>query len=386
MNFEQLFQENKQTKISGRYITLDQVLPILEKYNFDNNLKKIGNSVLEKPIYRYDFGSGKTKILIWSQMHGNESTATKAIADFIGFLNTNKEWSEKIKEKFTIRIIPILNPDGAEAYTRENANIVDLNRDSNDLSQPESKLLREEYETLKPDLCLNLHDQRTIFGVGNTNKPATVSFLAPSFDETQTYNTTRLKAISIINAMNEVLQQFIPGQVGRFDDSFNDNCIGDKLTSLGTPTILFEAGHFQNDYEREISRKFIFISILEAVRFIYENDIVEGNLQKYESIEENNVNFFDIIFKNIKINYANSEKISNFAVQYTEVLLNNTIEFNGFIVKIDNLDDYYGHIEYDCNNSSFFDCQRHDRLELNQPAWFKIGNDIIVENGKIINS
>jgi murein tripeptide amidase MpaA len=37
----------------------------------------------------------------------------------------------------------MLNPDGAKTYTRENANKVDLNRDSQDLTQPESKILRK---------------------------------------------------------------------------------------------------------------------------------------------------------------------------------------------------------------------------------------------------
>jgi murein tripeptide amidase MpaA len=39
------------------------------------------------------------------------------------------ERSEKILD-FTFYCIPMLNPDGAALYTRENANKVDLNRDS----------------------------------------------------------------------------------------------------------------------------------------------------------------------------------------------------------------------------------------------------------------
>ena len=123
----------------------------------------------------------------------------------------------------------MLNPDGAKLYTRENANKIDLNRDSKDLSQPESRVLRETFENFKPDFCYNLHDQRTIFGVGSTGKPATLSFLAPAYNEEREVNESRLKAINLIAGINDVLQKYIPGQVGRFDDSFNINCIGDTF-------------------------------------------------------------------------------------------------------------------------------------------------------------
>ena len=58
----------------------------------------------------------------------------------------------------------MLNPDGATLYTRANANAVDLNRDSQDLTQPARRVLRATFERFKPDYCFNLHDQRTIFG------------------------------------------------------------------------------------------------------------------------------------------------------------------------------------------------------------------------------
>jgi hypothetical protein len=49
-------------------------------------------------------------------------------------------------------------------------------------------------------------------------------------------------------------RKYIPGQVSRFDDGFNINCIGDKFQSH-VPTILFEAGHFQDDYIEKLLQK-----------------------------------------------------------------------------------------------------------------------------------
>jgi hypothetical protein len=74
------------------------------------------------------------------------------------------------------------------------------------------------------------------FGVSDTGKPATLSFLAPSYNENREINDTRLK-IHLIAGVNEI-QEYLPNQMGRFDDSFNLNCIGDTFQYLGVPTIL----------------------------------------------------------------------------------------------------------------------------------------------------
>ena len=279
----------------------------------------IGKSVLGKPIYKLQFGTGKIKILMWSQMHGNESTTTKALFDFINFLHSKSDLSKKLLGDFTFCLLPMLNPDGAKLYTRENANEIDLNRDAQNLSQPESVVLRKTFDAFQPTYCYNLHDQRTIYGVDQTSNPATVSFLAPAYNENRDVNNVRILAMSVIVAMNKTLQQFIPNQVGRFDDSFNLNCVGDTFQYLNSPTILFEAGHFQNDYEREKTRKYIFIALVSSIQYYYENDIVLNKTEDYLKIPQNKVVFYDFVYKNVKINY-DSNKIINFAIQFKEVL------------------------------------------------------------------
>ncbi|MGK4567902.1 M14 family metallopeptidase [Flavobacterium sp. 3HN19-14] len=380
MNFEQIYNQFKEEKISERYITLNHIEPILNRLSEKIKVAVIGKSVLERPIYSCQSGSGKIKILIWSQMHGNESTTTKALLDFFNLLESDAEIAKDLLNRFSFCIIPILNPDGAEAYTRVNANKIDLNRDAQDLSQPESIVLRRAYNDFEPDFCFNMHDQRTIFGVGDTNKPATVSFLAPSYDEERNINAVREKAVSVIVAMNNTLQQFIPGQVGRFDDGFNLNCVGDTFQHAGTPTILFEAGHFQGDYEREETRKFIFFALLSAFDSIYENVIVDNVFEDYVNIPQNNPRFFDFVYKNIKINYDSSDKFINFAAQFNEELIDNQIFFNAFVVKIGDLEENVGHTELDGNGQSFKNFTENS-LQLNQKADFFIGESVQIRNG-----
>lgn len=380
MDFKNLFFKFKEEKLFGRYLSLQHIEPILLDQINKTKVSITGNSVLENPIYKYENGCGKIKVYMWSQMHGNESTTTKAVFDFINFLNSNDDLASKLLNYFSFCILPMVNPDGAQLYTRENANKVDLNRDSINLSQPESTTLRKVFDDFKPNYCFNLHDQRTIFGVSNTGNPATVSFLAPSFDESKNYNNTRLSAVSVIIAMNNELQKHIPQQVGRFDDGFNLNCIGDRFQSLNVPTILFEAGHFPNDYEREITREMIFISLLSGLKFIYDNDIVTNEFDNYLLIPQNKVCFYDIIYKNVKINYDSKEIITNFAAQYKEELIDNTIVFIAYIAEIGELKNKFSHFEYDAK-SKLFSNDEENIPKINQKADFLLDNNIIFVNG-----
>jgi hypothetical protein len=382
MNLEQLFKQYKEESIQGRYITLDAIFPLLNKMNTNNQLMVIGKSVLDKPIYGHQIGEGKTRIFLWSQMHGNESTTTKALFDFLNVLNSGSDLAKQLLATFTFYSIPMLNPDGATLYTRENANKVDLNRDSQNLTQPESKVLRATFETFKPDYCFNLHDQRTIFGVGDLPKPATLSFLAPSYNEEREINESRLKAINLIAGINDVLQQYLPNQIGRFDDSFNINCIGDTFQFLGVPTLLFEAGHFANDYQREETRKYVFMALVSSFQILCENDIVVSGIDNYLNIPQNKIVFYDFIYKNIKINYDGIEIITNFAAQYKEELIENQICFNAYIVQVGELENHVGHFEYDGKGAQYKG-SFGGFPKLNQKADFYLDNNVQFVNGMI---
>lgn len=337
------YDSYKEKRLKGRYITFSMISLVLEDYTFENTVY-LGKSVLNVPIHLYRLGNGGKKVLIWSQMHGNESTTTKALFDTIAYFT---KVNNTILQKLSIYFIPILNPDGATIYTRTNANEIDLNRDAFDLSQPESKCLRKAYELVKPDFCFNLHDQRTIFSAGNTKNPATISFLAPSYNENRSVNEVRKKSMEVISVMNNMLQKYILGQVGRFDDSFNINCTGDFFTYVNTPTILFEAGHYQNDYLREMTRKYIALAIIEGLEYIAENDVLGNCYEPYFTIPKNEKLFFDILIRDDF--YENSNDIG---ILFKENLINKEIYFEPYISEIGNLKNYYGHTE--CKLSEIF--------------------------------
>ena len=382
MNYEAIHIECKENTISGRYVNLSKVEPLLQGWSDKFKIEIEGYSVQSRPIYKCLLGQGKTKILMWSQMHGNESTTTKGLIDFLNFLYQDSAVASSILEMYSFAIIPILNPDGAEVYTRVNANEVDLNRDFQNLSQPESRLLMDVFLSFKPEYCYNLHDQRTIFGVGTTGKPATISFLAPSFNDEKQYDVSRMKSVAAIMQMANTLNELIPGQIGRFDDGFNINCVGDTFQVLKTPTILFEAGHYPDDYNREETRKYVFIALLSAFKKLNENVIVDTVLTDYLRIPQNMPNFFDLVYKNVGVCYEDSNFITNFAVQLQEELIEDKIFFNGFIAKVGNCDGIFGHHEFHLEKAIYTD--NNDNIpKLGEKADFSLDKSVYFVNGLV---
>ncbi|MEO8933805.1 MAG: M14 family zinc carboxypeptidase [Xanthomarina sp.] len=344
------YDSYKEIRLKNRYIHNEHILPLIENLKDYFIIEQIGCSVLDAPIHSIKIGSGPNKVLMWSQMHGNESTTTKAVFDVCKVLALDDSKNvQQILKNCTILIIPILNPDGAKLYTRENANHVDLNRDAKNCTQPESKILRNLYNSFKPHFCFNLHGQRTIFGAGATNKTATLSFLSPAQDGARTVTETRKKAMQVIVAINDMLQQQIPNQIGVYDDTYNDNCVGDTFQALNSPTILFEAGHFKNDYNREITRFYMFQAIIYGLYYIANNRVMGVAYESYFEMPENCKNHFDVIIRNAKNwNQLGSETI-DIAIQYQEVLKNNKIDFVPVIEQIGDLDSCYGHKEICAN-------------------------------------
>ncbi|MEC3908012.1 M14 family zinc carboxypeptidase [Tamlana sp. 2201CG12-4] len=373
-DIKDLFLKYKEDGLFNRYITNLHIEPILGNFDDQVVVEIIGNSVLNNPIYGLKIGNGGKKILMWSQMHGNESTTTKALFDLLNTFIGNESTTNEILEACSLYIIPILNPDGALAYTRVNANKVDLNRDAQNLTQPESRVLRQVFESFKPDFCYNLHGQRTIFSAGNISRSATVSFLAPAQDEACTITPNRKVAMEVIGIMNKALQEAIPNQVGVYDDAFNLNCVGDTFQSEDVPTILFEAGHFHNDYEREKTRELIYIAYIKSLEYISKVEVSGDNYEPYLSIPENEKCFLDIIIRNTK-----TEKgIVDIGIQYVEKLSDNIIEFIPEVVKIEKLDNFFGHREIEAQGYEVYNGEGGVLVEGSENVFVMLNNEKIL--------
>ena len=344
MQITSWYTRNFEHRLMGRYITIKHIMPILDSYRTNFNISVAGFSEMGVEIPLVAFGNGTQKVLIWSQMHGNESTTTKALFDFFKYVVENKQQTAQLLSQYSFYVLPILNPDGAAIYTRENANNIDLNRDARDVSQVESILLKSIYESLQPHLCLNMHDQRSIFGIRGP-KPATLSFLAPAADTQKTITPAREIAMGLIVKMKNYLQTNHHNQIGRFDDTFNPNCVGDSFSSSGTPTILFEAGHYNKDYNREQSRSFVFYSLIAL--FDLDTSPPKSNLdyKEYFAIPENQKIYKDLVLYNVKV--LGEQTLQTICFHYKEILIDEKIEFELYFDTMGANKDIFGHQFFD---------------------------------------
>jgi len=337
-NFLEWASQYHEEKLFGRYITFNNIEPILNNLSHEFDVQQIGHSFKGIPIFKVTIGKGTTKILIWSQMHGNESTGTKAVFDLFQWISNVAADSNAVNQilsKCTLVCIPMLNPDGAEVYTRVNAQDIDLNRDAVDLVAPESKLLQSVLKDVNPKFCFNLHDQRTIFSIDK--KPATISFLAPSEEETRKVTKSREITMAIISNMFQRLNTLIPGQIGRYTDEFYPTATGDNFQKAGYHTILIEAGHFNDDYDREVVRKLNFMALLSGITHIATTTEFE-EFDTYFTIPNNEKKYLDVIYKNIILSEEN--KMIDVGVVFNEVLTDNKITFIPEIKYTKNLSDY----------------------------------------------
>ncbi len=305
------------------------------------------------------FGHGDFHILIWSQMHGNEPTSTYGLQFLLEWIALNsKSHTEQfddvdtILSKTRVSVIMQLNPDGAFTYKRENLNGIDLNRDAQRLSQAESNILNHLHRKISPDLACNLHDQRTIYAAGSGGPSAAISFLAPAADQQRSVTPARTIAMNYIVEMVRHVQEFVPHRVSRYSDEFNKHCVGDAFTSLGTPTILFEAGFIPNDYHRYTSAQLIYRSLrfLLTVASTSPKTAFAPWIKVYDSIPINQVEFSDIQLKNVTINSNGKARVyEHLFLTLKEELIDNQIHFLPTLMSSDSMVPKRAHVTFDCS-------------------------------------
>ena len=126
-----------------------------------------------------------------------------------------------------------------------------------------------------------------------------------------------------------VKEQAVSNQwgIGRYDDTFNINCTGDYFTAQGTPTILFEAGHFPNDYKRLKTREFVFKALLSCLNSVLSNQYQYFTVEDYLAIPANGNHLRDVEIQNVTIVNKGEITISTIFVQFKEVLQQGDIHF-----------------------------------------------------------
>ena len=332
-----------------RHQDLKKYLEQLKK--LDLKVEEVGRSYAGREIYQIEFGKGPTKVFLWSQMHGDEPTATSALLDMFAYLqkNRDKDWVKQIEKTLTIRAVPMLNPDGAELYQRRNLQGVDINRDAAALQTPEAQLLKKLRDEWSPDIGFNLHNQQELTTVGDSTNQAAISFLVVTGANADTEGSERNKRLTSV--MIAALQNFIRGNIGRYVDDYNPTAFGDKFSDWGTPVILIETGALHGKDEMFLV-KMNFVAFLSVLKAIADGSEKTASPANYEAIPFNGSGrVYSAIFRGANI----VNPVEPVTITMADVAVNVARRRAAFIApsyirNIGNLSNYKGLEEFDVSD------------------------------------
>jgi hypothetical protein len=267
------------------------------------SLEQIGSSVEGRSINHLWFGRGPMRVLLWSQMHGDEPTATAALFDIFEYVRRHREEPQvrRMLEALTIHVVPMLNPDGAERFQRRNAQGIDINRDARRLQTPEGRVLKALRDRVNPEVGFNLHNQNWRTSAGNTREPASISLLSVAFDEARTEGPGRLLTKQICAVIRDALEPLAPGRIGRYDDEFEVRAFGDNITKWGTSVVLIETGPWPSEAPDPYLVRLNFVALVSSLDALATGRVRQADKARYESLPMNGSNLFYVLIRNAAV-------------------------------------------------------------------------------------
>jgi hypothetical protein len=230
-------------------------------------------------------------------MHGDESTASMALADMIRFFHESPDHpvAQRIARGATIHMLPMLNPDGAERFQRRNAQGIDVNRDARRLQTPEARALKAVRDAVEPGFGFNLHDQGAGVRLGQSSRAVAIALLAPAFNEQRGVDAKRRRAMQVASLLVETMRPLVGDHIAKYDDTFNPRAFGDLMGAWGASTVLIESGGCKDDPQKQHLRKTNFVGILSALDAIATGEYAHYDPDIYDRLEFNGRRIPDLI-------------------------------------------------------------------------------------------
>jgi hypothetical protein len=252
-------------------------------------VEELGRSVEGRPISMITIGQGTRTVLLWSQMHGDESTHTHVLLDLLSLLQKSPEhpYSRAILAGCTLRMIPLLNPDGAQKQVRHNAQDIDINRDARQLQTPEGRILQAVVQQIQPEFAFNLHNQNERTTVGPEHHRATVSLLVPAVDSINTETENMRRAKKMASSFCRAVATHCQGMISRYDADYMPRSFGEAIQANGAATLLIEAGGWPEG-EAVSLEQLHFVGLISVLKAIATDDLVHADSAEYDQLPRSN--------------------------------------------------------------------------------------------------
>ena len=270
------------------------------------SVAELGQSFEGRSISSVTLGNGPRNVFAWSQMHGDEPTHTAVLLDLINFLQRFPEQptAQTILTGCTLHLIPMLNPDGVQRWTRRNAQSIDVNRDALHLQSPEGRLLRQAVENIRPQIALNLHNQRPRTSVGDLPpRVAAVSLLVPPIDAAETETEWTRQAKQVAARFLRAVSPHCPGMISRYAADFMPRCFGEWVQQQGVATLTIEAGGWLTpDLDSSPLVQLHFVGLVSALEAVATDDYLQADQEEYDALPRSGEHdLFDVMIRGVTL-------------------------------------------------------------------------------------
>ncbi|MGH2750550.1 MAG: M14 family zinc carboxypeptidase [Actinomycetota bacterium] len=181
-------------------------------------------------------GTGADVFWLQARIHGNELQGTQAALDLLKWLASGNPDARMIRDNLTVVVVPLYNPDGAEANIRQSTTPtrIDLNRDWENFAQPESNAFYALWESVRPKMALDLHHMSSAPRVEGTDDLNQFQIGARSISPTRMTDQQWLTNRQMASVSLEALDGFGQTHTARYPDIDITNAVISRML-LGGP-------------------------------------------------------------------------------------------------------------------------------------------------------
>jgi Zinc carboxypeptidase len=196
-----------------------------------------GQSGEGRELYYATVGTGETVFWLQARIHGNELQSTQAALHILHQLgSSNSPAAQSIRDNLTVVVIPMYNPDGAEANIRQSTTPtrIDLNRDWENFAQPESVAFWHLFAELEPELGLDLHHMSSAPRVQGTDDLNQFQIGARTVNPTRLLPEQWVLARQMAEVSLDALEGYGQTHLARYPDIDITNAVLSRMLLGGT--------------------------------------------------------------------------------------------------------------------------------------------------------